>query len=99
MRFRASDVVLKLLFFAFCFTMLAGCGMIEFPSKIEFGSNWVSPEGKSKEQLIEDQRECKRDMMLMSPQFPGSGMGGGGYDMSDIKAFNNCMRSKGWVKE
>ncbi len=95
-----KDCVLKLVFLALCSFMLAGCGVFEFGPRMEFGSNWVSKDGKSGEQLMEDQRDCKREVSLMNPQFVGqSGMGGGGWDMNDVRAYDNCMRSRGWVKE
>ncbi len=95
--------VLKLLIFAVAFTMLAGCGSIDFSRKFEFGSNWVSREGKTREQFEKDQADCKRGIMVTSPppfsSQSGMGSGSGSWDMSDIREFENCMRAKGWDKE
>ena len=77
--------------------MLAGCSM-QLPHIPELGFNWVSPEGKSQEQLIEDQTACRREVRtFQSPEF--SGPGGVGWGMSEMRAFDDCMRSKGWVKK
>jgi hypothetical protein len=76
--------------------MLSGCSLLDLKSKMEFSVKWVSTEGKTSEQLNEDQKECTHEAMLMSaPKFPGE-LGGGGGDM---QVFDKCMRSKGWVKE
>jgi hypothetical protein len=96
-----SRVVLKVFFLAIVFAMLTGCTPMDFPPKWTLGSNWVSREGKSQEQLYRDQTECKRDIMVVSP--PGfsaqNGAGGSDWDTGSIKQFESCMRAKGWVKE
>jgi hypothetical protein len=99
MRSMVKVLVLRLCFLLCCSVMLCGCGMFEFNPRMDLGSNWVSKDGKSGEQLQEDQRECKREVMIMNPQFSGQGGMGGGWDMNDVKAFNNCMRARGWTKE
>ncbi|MGA2403951.1 MAG: hypothetical protein ABSG91_19965 [Syntrophobacteraceae bacterium] len=97
MRLRTRGEVLKVLLFAAGVIMLAGCGM-QWPHAPEFGFNWVSREGKSQEQLYEDQTSCRRYVrMLQGPDF--SGPGGSGWGMSEMKAFDDCLRSKGWEKK
>ncbi|MHC1727054.1 MAG: hypothetical protein AB9866_13765 [Syntrophobacteraceae bacterium] len=93
--------VLKLSSMALCLSMFAGCSTFEFGSKPDFGYTWVSPEGKSQEQLLADQTDCRRDMATTgSPASAGSaGVGSGSWDMGDYKNFDRCMRAKGWVKE
>jgi hypothetical protein len=96
MRFMKEKAVLRFFAGVLCVVGLAGCSTADLRSKMEFSVNWVSPEGKSKSQLSEDQKACTHEAMMMSaPPFPGE-MGRGGGDM---KVFDNCMRSKGWVKE
>ncbi len=91
-----GKVSLKMVFCALFALVLSGCSMFELPSKSDFSTTWVSREGKTREQLAVDQKECSRDAMLASPPaFFGEGHGGGG----DMKVFNSCMRAKGWVKE
>jgi hypothetical protein len=88
---------LKLFFLAFGVIMLAGCG-VQLPHMPEMGYNWVSTESKSSEQLYQDQTECRREVRsLQSPEF--SGPGGVGWGMSEMRAFDDCMRARGWVKE
>lgn len=77
--------------------MLAGCGM-ELPHMPEPGYNWVSEEGKSQEQLYEDQAECRRDVTLRYPS-DSSGPGDLAWGLGDARAFDACMRSKGWSKQ
>jgi len=90
-------VILKLFFLAVGVIMLAGCAM-QLPHVPELGYNWVSIEGKSQEQLYQDQTECRQEVrLLQSPEF--SGPGGVGWGMSEMRAFDDCMRSKGWVKK
>lgn len=97
MRSEKRKLLLKVFAGAVCVTAIAGCSLVDFPPKLEFSSTWVSTEGKTKQQLEEDQKECTREAMLAStPAFPGEMGGGGGGDM---KVFDRCMRSKGWVKE
>jgi hypothetical protein len=97
MRVKRKIAILGAFLFATCLTMVAGCSQFRLPSKTDFSSNWVSKEGKSKDQLYEDQKECTRDAKsVSSPAFPGEMGGGGGGDM---KAFDRCMRAKGWTKE
>ena len=96
MRFERRRQILKLIACVFCVAALAGCSLVDWRSKLEFSVRWVSPDGKTQEQLEEDQKACTHEAMLMSaPPFPGE-LGGGGGDMS---VFDSCMRSKGWVKE
>ena len=88
---------MKLLLLTVGVMMLAGCS-IQLPHVPELGFNWVSLEGKSQEQLYEDQAACRRDVQtFQSPEF--SGPGGVGWGMSEMRAFDDCMRSKGWVKK
>lgn len=88
---------MKLLFLTVGAIMLAGCSM-ELPHLPELTFNWVSPEGKSQEQLYTDQSACQREVKtFQSPEF--SGPGGVGWGMSEMRAFDDCMRSKGWVKK
>ncbi len=97
MRSGKGKLLLKVVAGAVCVTAIAGCSLVDFPRKLEFSVTWVSTEGKTKEQLDEDQRACTREAMLANtPAFPGEMGGGGGGDM---KVFDRCMRSKGWVKE
>lgn len=87
---------MKLFFLAVGVIMLAGCAM-QLPHMPELGYNWVSMEGKSQEQLYQDQNACMREVkLLQAPEF--SGPGGAGWGMSEMRAFDDCMRSKGWVK-
>ncbi len=88
---------LKLCFTAVCSIMIAGCSM-QLPHVPELGYNWVSMEGKSPEQLYQDQTSCTREVKLLQPpEF--SGPGGVGWGMSEMRAFDDCMRSNGWVKK
>lgn len=74
----------------------AGCAELDVFPKIEFGSTWVSKEGKSQADLYKDQRECNHEvMMLRTPAFPGQMSGGA----EELRVFEGCMRSRGWVKE
>ena len=77
--------------------MLAGCGM-ELPHRPEFGFSWVSNEGKTQEQFYHDQAECRREVAMLNPPGP-SGLGDRGWDMTDTRAFDECMHSKGWTKQ
>lgn len=100
MSFERGKGFLKLFACGLCAIILTGCSMAdlqsEFRSRMELSVNWVSPEGKTKEQLSEDQKQCTHEAMLASaPPFPGElGRGGG-----DMQVYDRCMRSKGWVKE
>jgi hypothetical protein len=87
---------LKLFFWAVGVIMLAGCAM-QLPHVPELGFNWISTEGKSQEQLYQDQTGCRREVRLLQSEF--SGPGGIGWGMSEMRAFDDCMRSKGWVKK
>ena len=88
---------MKLFFLAIGVIMLAGCAM-QLPHVPELGYNWVSMEGKSQGQLYHDQNACMREVkFLQAPEF--SGPGGAGWGMSEMRAFDDCMRSKGWVKK
>jgi hypothetical protein len=94
---RTGKVVLKVFLFAACVLMVTGCSM-QLPRAPEFGFNWESREGKSQEQLSEDKTACMREVRLL--QSPGvSGPEGSTWGMSDIRAFDDCMRSKGWIKK
>ena len=100
MSFERGKAFLKFFACGLCLATLAGCTMAdvqsEFQSRMQFSVNWVSPDGKTKEQLNEDQKQCTHEAMLASaPPFPGELGSSGG----DIRVFDNCMRSKGWVKE
>ncbi|MGC9966458.1 MAG: hypothetical protein ABSE08_13730 [Syntrophobacteraceae bacterium] len=97
MLLRISKAILKVFACALGAFMLAGCG-IELPHAPELGYNWVSREGKSQDQLYHDQTECRRDMTLLYP-VDSSGPGDHGWGMGDARAFDACMRSKGWTKE
>jgi hypothetical protein len=89
--------MLKLFFLTVGVIMLAGCAM-QWPHVPELGYNWVSTEGKPQERLYQDQTECRQEVrLLQSPEF--SGPGGVGWGMSEMRAFDDCMRSKGWVKK
>jgi hypothetical protein len=94
---KTTGSVLKMLFCAAGGLMLAGCG-IQWPHVPEFGFNWVSAEGKSQEQLYQDQTDCRRDVALMYPP-DSSGPGDHGMGASNMKAFDDCMRAKGWKKQ
>ncbi|MEN6440802.1 MAG: hypothetical protein ABFD97_19700 [Syntrophobacter sp.] len=90
--------LLKLLCLVVCLAVLGGCvdGSLSLP-KMDFSNTWVSKDGKPKEQLSEDMRECSRDARMASPPaFSGEVSHGGGGDM---KVFDSCMRAKGWIKE
>ncbi len=84
-----------------CIVALGGCSTFEFGAKPDFGYTWVSEQGKTREQLIADQTDCRRDMSrASSPGLSGvSGAGGGTWDNSDYRSFDRCMRAKGWVKQ
>jgi hypothetical protein len=92
-----SKALLKVSICAAGAIMLAGCGM-ELPHPPELGFNWVSKEGRSQEQLYRDQTECRREVTLLYPP-ASSGPGDQGWGMSDVRAFDACMRSKGWSKQ
>lgn len=96
-----SRVTRKLFLLAAAGAMLSGCADMDFPRKLDFNSNWVSRDGKSQEQFYRDQGECKRETLLVNPPaFPSqAGVDGSNWDMSNIKEFESCMRSKGWAKE
>ena len=97
MRFVRVKGILKLFGCWLCVITLAGCSLVDLKSRMQFSVKWVSADGKTQEQLYEDQKECTHEAMLMSaPPFPGEMAGGGGGDM---QVFDNCMRSKGWKKE
>lgn len=75
----------------------AGCAEFDIFPKMELGTTWVSREGKTRAQLYKDQQACNHEVMMMrTPPFPGQMSGGGG---EEIRVFDSCMRSKGWVKE
>ena len=96
----STRLVARLFFIAVFSILFAGCETLQMPS-MDVGSKWVSKDGKSQEQLDADQAECRRDIMVSRPPSvagPG-GMGGSGWDMSDLKQFDACMRAKGWKKE
>ena len=97
MSFERGKKFLTLFACILCTALLAGCTGNPLPSKSDFTMTWVSKDrSKSRDQLYEDQKECTRESKLASPPgFFGEGSQGGG----DMKAFNNCMRAKGWVKE
>ena len=97
MLLRISKVILKASFLAAGAIMLAGCGM-ELPHLPEPGFNWVSGEGKSPQQLYYDQAECRREVTLLYPPEP-TGPGERGWGMAESRAFDACMRSKGWNKQ
>jgi hypothetical protein len=97
MRPRIRKAILTLSFYAAGAFMLAGCGM-ELPHPPQLGFNWVSEEGKTREQLYHDQAECRREVRLLYPP-DSSGPGERGWEMSDVRAFDDCMRSKGWTKQ
>ncbi|MEN6440964.1 MAG: hypothetical protein ABFD97_20530 [Syntrophobacter sp.] len=101
MRFKTGGASLGLLPLALLLTLLAGCSMFDFGHKLEFSTTWVSTTGQPSEQLYDDQAECRRDGVMMSP--PGlplsQGTGGDSWGYSDMKAFDSCMRAKGWVKK
>ncbi len=90
-----GKAVLKMVSCVLFASILSGCSAFEFPPKLEFSSTWVSKEGKTKEQLAEDQKACSRDAMIASPP----AFFGEGHSSGDMKVFNSCMRAKGWVKE
>lgn len=93
---RLKNRLFGLLGLALLCAVPAGCVTINLLPKMEVGSTWVSKEGKAQKELYKDQQECNREvMMLRTPAFPGQ-MGGG---IEDIRVFEGCMRSKGWVKE
>jgi hypothetical protein len=88
---------LKLLLLGVGAVMLAGCSM-QLPHLPEMGFNWVSTEGKSQDQLYQDQIECRREVSLIQspdPANPGAAVWG----MSQMKAFDDCMRTRGWEKK
>lgn len=88
-----------LLFFS---VLCAGCESIGLePPPMEFGSKWVSTVGKSQDQYQNDQADCRRDISMNRSQTlvgPG-GTTADKWDMSEIRAFDSCMRAKGWKKE
>ncbi len=90
-----------MLLLAFLITLAAGCSMFDFNRKLEFGTTWVSAGGQSSDQLYDDEAECRRDTVMKStPGLPLSqGTGGDGWGYSDMKAFDSCMKAKGWVKK
>jgi len=90
--------LLRLSCLALCFAVLGGCmeGSLSLP-KMDFSVTWTSKDGKPKEQLEADMKECARDARAASPPaFFGEVSRGGGGDM---KVFDACMRAKGWEKE
>ncbi len=95
----ALSRLVSLLFFSI---LVAGCNSIGLePPPIEFGSNWVSTSGKSQDQFQADQADCKRNISMNRSQTlvgPG-GTTADKWDMSEIRAFDSCMRAKGWKKE
>ncbi|MCE5333377.1 MAG: hypothetical protein LLG06_02185 [Desulfobacteraceae bacterium] len=96
MSFEGGKVILRLFICTVCAISLFGCSTFELPKKEDFSSTWVSKSGKTRDDLMQDQKECRHEASLVTPPaFPGE-MGGSGADM---KVFNACMRSKGWVKE
>lgn len=103
MRFEKTGRVLKLFLILICLSVLACCALEDFVPKWDYGSSWVSKEGKSRDELYQDQLECRRNVTMTHPadvQGPGSGgTYGSGWDLSDIKEFDSCMRSRGWIKE
>jgi hypothetical protein len=92
-----GKAVLKVSFCALGVIMLAGCGM-QLPHPPELGFDWVSKEGKSREQLYHDQAECRREVTMLYPP-DSSGPGDRGWGASNMRAFDDCMRSKGWSKQ
>ena len=58
-------VILKLFFLAVGIVMLAGCA-VQLPHMPELGFNWVSVEGKSQEQLDQDQTACMREVSSLN---------------------------------
>jgi hypothetical protein len=90
-------VTLKLLLLALGAVLLAGCAT-ELPHLPEMGFNWVSRDGRSQDQLYQDQMDCRREVSVGQIANPTS-QGGTVWGMNEMKAFNDCMRSKGWVKE
>jgi hypothetical protein len=87
---------LKLIVLACVAALLAGCSM-ELPKMPELGFNWVSREGdRSQEQLYQDQADCRRQVGLHQPI---TGQPGSGWGASEMREFDDCMRSKGWVKK
>jgi hypothetical protein len=97
MLLRISKAILKVFSCAVGASMLAGCGM-ELPHAPEMGFNWVSSEGKSQEQLYHDQSECRREVTMLYPS-DSSGPGDRSWGIGDAKAFDACMRSRGWTKK
>lgn len=101
MRSKKGGARLKLLFLAFCLALIAGCSVVQFGPRPNFGTTWVSTNGTPSEQLHDDQAECRRDTVLMTP--PGlplsGGTGGEGWGYSEMRAFDNCMKAKGWVRK
>ncbi len=96
MRLRTGKVLLTVFLFSACVLMFAGCSM-QMPRAPEFGFNWEPREGKSREQLYADKTACMREVrLLQSPDVTGPE--GGSWGMSDMRAFEDCMRSKGWIK-
>ncbi len=88
---------MKLLFLAVGVIMLTGCAM-QLPHVPELGYHWISMEGKSQEQLYQDQTACMREVrFLQAPEFTGPG--DVGWSMSEMRVFDDCMRSKGWSKK
>lgn len=92
-----SGVVLRILFIAAGALVIGGCSL-ELPHMPEMGFNWESTEGKSAAQLEKDQAACRQEVRLSeTPDL--SNPGESGWGMSDSRAFDDCMRSKGWVKK
>ncbi len=92
-------VILMVLACLFGAVMLVGCGAMELPHVPEFGFNWISKDGKSQEQLSRDQSACRQDIMLRHPSDCSGPGSDGSWGMSDVKAFDECMYSKGWTKQ
>jgi hypothetical protein len=97
MLLRITARILKVFFCAVGAAVLIGCAM-ELPHVPELGFNWISKEGKSQEQLYADQTACRREISMLYPP-DSSGPGNRSWDMSDMRAFDACMRSKGWIKQ
>ena len=71
---------------------------MQLPHVPEMGFNWVSTGGKFQEQLFQDEAACRREVSLI--ESPGSaGSSGAVWGMSEMRAFDDCMRSKGWIKK
>lgn len=99
---KSKGVFVSLFFSVLCLILLAGCDTIGLtPPSMDLGANWVSTEGKSRDQFHNDQAECRRDItMSRTPTLAGpGGMSGDKWDVNDIRGFESCMRAKGWKKQ